>query len=122
MNSAVEALRAFALQYPEAQEGIACEGTPIEKRTIMARNKAFLFLGVSDAMLKLRDSVPAATALASDQTGRVKVGAHGWITVKLDDGGTPPLELLEAWIDESYRTIATKQLLAKLPERGPKAR
>src|SRR5688572_15785556 len=80
------ALRSAALRFPEAEEGIACEGTALEKRTIKARNKAFLFLGATDAMLKLHDSVAEATKLASKQPDRYKVGAHGWVTVSFRNG------------------------------------
>jgi hypothetical protein len=114
----MQALRRLALQYPEAQEGIACAGTPAEKSTVKVRNKAFLFLGPADMMVKLRDSVAEAAELAAKEPGRYKVGAPGWVTVKFGDGETPPLDLLAKWIDESYRLLAPKQLLALLPERG----
>ena len=58
-----ETLRRVALRYPEAEEGVACEGTAAEKRTIKARGKAFLFLGATGAMLKLR---------VADSTSRLK--------------------------------------------------
>ena len=114
----MKALRALALRYPEAQEGVACEGTPLEKRTVKARNKAFVFLGVADAMVKLRESLAEAEKLASKEPGHYKVGAHGWVTVTLSGDEPPPLDVLERWIDESYRLIANKQLLAMLSERG----
>jgi hypothetical protein len=112
----MQALRRIALGYPEAQEGIACEGTPVEKRTIKARNKAFLFLGVDNAMVKLGESLAEATALATKERHHYKVGAHGWVTATFGDEPPPP-GLLERWIDESYRLLAPKQLLAALPER-----
>ena len=62
----MQALRSLALRYPGAQEGIACNGNSLEKRTIKAGGKAFLFLGPRDAMLKLRDSLPEATRLARE--------------------------------------------------------
>ena len=110
----MNALRDFALRYPEAEEGIACAGTAAEKRTVKARNKAFLFLGLTEAMLKLDDSLPEATALAAKHPTGCKVGAHGWVTVKLGDDAVP-LEVLEKWIDESYRLLAPKQLVGLLP-------
>jgi hypothetical protein len=103
-----QAMRAIALRYPEAEEGIACEGTAVEKRTIKARNKAFLFLGSADAMLKLGNSQPEAVALANS----CKIGAHGWVTLQLD--GKWSEELLARWIDESYRLLAPRPLVAQL--------
>ena len=114
----MKALRAFALGYPEAQEGVACEGTALEKRTIKARNKAFVFLGVADMMVKLSDSLAEAEKLASKEPVRYKVGAHGWVTVTWKGGAPPLLDVLERWIDESYRVVVDKRLVAMLPEWG----
>ena len=115
----VEVLRRQALQYPEAEEGVACEGTALEKRTIKARGKAFLFLSATDLMLKLDHSLPEAAALATAEPGRLKVGAHGWTTVAFGDAACLPVEVLFRWVDESYRLLAPKKLVAALPEKGP---
>ncbi len=112
----MEALRTLGLQYPEAHEGIACEGTAVEKRTVRARDKAFLFVGAEEAMFKLGDSLPEATRLASQAPDRCKVGAHGWVTVR--DVDAIPDGVLERWVDESYRLIAPKALVASLPPRA----
>jgi hypothetical protein len=110
----VQALRDIAKRYPEVQEGIACEGTSLEKITVKARNKAFLFLGVADVMLKLRESLPEAMKLAARDPNRYRAGASGWVTIKL--GTSPPslLDLLRKWIDESYRLVAHKDLVTAL--------
>jgi hypothetical protein len=121
LSKPLQALRKLALGYPEAEEGIACAGTSLEKRTIKARNKAFLFLGVSDLMLKLGDSVPEATSLAAKNPACCKVGASGWVTVSIGPDASPTLDVLERWVDESYRRLAPKQLVAMLPERGLKS-
>jgi hypothetical protein len=109
----IEELRRFALGYPEAREGLSCAGTALEKRTVNARTKAFLFLGQADVMVKLGASLPEAAELAAREPGRYKVGVHGWVTVVLGEG-EPPLALLERWVDESYRLVAGKQLVARL--------
>jgi hypothetical protein len=108
----------LALRYPKAEEGIACAGTALEKRTVKARSKAFLFLGTADAMVKLGDSLAEAARLAATEPDRYKVGTHGWVTVTFGGEESPPLDLLERWIDESYRLLAPKQLVALLPVRG----
>ena len=115
----MKTLRDLALRYPEAEEGIACAGTAIEKRTIKVRNITFLFLGKADAMLKLTDSLPEAAKLAAKEPATYKAGANGWVTVKFDADRSPPLDVLAAWIDESYRLLAPKQLVELLPERAP---
>jgi hypothetical protein len=113
-NNLASALRATALDLPETEEGIACAGTSLEKRTIKVSGKAFLFLGKADAMLKLSDSLSTATKLAAEHPDHCKVGAHGWTTIKFAD--TPvSSEQLQSWIVESYRLLApaTKAPISK---------
>ena len=117
----MQALRKLALSYPEAQEGIACKGTALECSTFNARSKAFLFVGAADVRLKLDASLAEANKLAAKEPSRYQVGAHGWVKVTLHQDEAAPLELLKKWIDESYRLLAPKQLVALLPERGPAA-
>jgi predicted DNA-binding protein (MmcQ/YjbR family) len=42
------------------------------------------------------------------------MGKHGWVTLLIMRDDQLPLQLLEAWIDESYRAVAPKRLLAEL--------
>jgi hypothetical protein len=62
--------------------------------------------------------VSASTALGlpfAEPTG-YGLGKHGWITAKFAPGDSVPLELLHEWIDESYRAVAPKSVLAKLEQ------
>lgn len=117
-SAPMDMLRRFALRYPGAEEGIACAGTSLETRTVMAQNKAFLFLGGTDVRLKLHDSLPDAIDLAAKEPDRCKAGDSGWVKLTLRGDDHPPLELLERWIDESYRLLAPKKLVASLPAGG----
>lgn len=103
-------LREAALGLPETEEGIACAGTALESRTVKVRGKAFLFLGVTKAMLKLKESLAEATALAARQPAACKVGANGWTNVTVAGEGIepPPVEMLVRWIGESYRLFASE--------------
>ena len=103
-----EVLRRAAMRCPDAEEGVACAGTALEKRTVKVRNKAFLFLGAADAMVKLADSLAAAAELADAEPGRFKVGAHGWVTITFGDADSLPMDLLVEWVGESYRLLAPK--------------
>ena len=116
LGAGIETLRAAALRYPETVEGVACEGTPIEKRTIRAGGKAFLFLGRGDVMVKLAESTDEVARLAAEQPGRFNIGARGWVTVKFSAEQPPPFDLLERWAGESYRLMANKRMLALLAE------
>jgi hypothetical protein len=110
----MQALRRIAMRLPEAQEGMVCQ-----KAAFKAGNKAFFFMGMDDTsyntMLKLRDSLPEATKLAAKQSDRYGVGAHGWVSATFDHGQSPPPDLFERWIDESYRLLVPKKLVALLP-------
>ena len=101
-SEVIQGLRVHAMRHPGVQEGVACEGTSVERRTVKVQGKAFLFLGVADLRLKLGGLLAEATALASKTPDRVKVGAHGRVTVIAGGDGIPPRDLLERWVDESY--------------------
>jgi len=113
-NKPMQAIRRLALSYPEVEEGTSCRRTSFK-----ARNKAFLFMGSTDesydVMLKLKDSLPEAKKLAAKQSAHYKAGAGGWVTARFTL--TPPPQL-ERWIDENYRLLAHKQLVAMLPARN----
>jgi predicted DNA-binding protein (MmcQ/YjbR family) len=42
------------------------------------------------------------------------MGKHGWVTLVLLRDDHTPLELLDAWIGESYRAVAPKRRVAEL--------
>lgn len=119
LSGTAQALREFALRYPEAQDGISCAGTSLERATVNARKKAFVFLGNDEARVKLGDSLEEAARLSSREPERYRPGHQGWVSVTLGTGEAPPLELLQRWIDESYRLLAARTLVARLPETGP---
>jgi len=105
MIDPIKNLRSMALRLPNTEEGIACEGTALEKRTIKTGGKAFLFLGTSDAMLKLGDSKDEARRLAARKPDLYKIGATGWATVRFGPDRNPPARLMKLWIEESYRLM-----------------
>ena len=113
----MKALTKLALALPEVEEGIACQGTAVECATFKARGKAFLFLARTNLRLKLGESLAEATTLAVKEPARYVVGAHGWIKVTFGDDPLS-MDVLIRWIDESYRLVAPKQLVATLPERS----
>lgn len=104
MNPIAKTLQVAALKLPQTEEGIACAGTSLEKRTIKARGKAFLFLGPGDVMFKLGPSLGEAKQLARAEPAQCKVGAHDWVTVKFT--AKVPVKTLLAWLAESYELLA----------------
>ena len=46
------------------------------------------------------------------------LGKSGWVSASFPDDDLPPIEMMQAWIDESYRAQAPKKLIAQL-DGGP---
>ena len=116
-SDTIGALRAAARKLSGTDEGIACEGTALERVTIRVRKKAFAFLGGGTVMVKLKASLPEAKALAAKEPDRYKAGATGWVTVKL--AGKAQLPLLKRWLAESHRLIGGE--ISERPVRGRSA-
>lgn len=117
MSSLEKTLRDYALRYPEAREDFPWEGD----RVIKVRNKIFLFLGSGAEFglgVKLTHSNQAALGLPFIRPMGYGLGRAGWVTVQIGKGRKPSVELLKAWIDESYRAVAPKTLVAALAEKS----
>ena len=120
MKAIAERLRTFALSFPETEVS-----HPWGETAIKVKGKVFLFMHVGDAKLSLSVKLPHSREFALDrpftQPTRYGLGSKGWVSAKFEGKGVgrakPPADLLEAWIEESYRTIAPKRVLAKLDER-----
>jgi predicted DNA-binding protein (MmcQ/YjbR family) len=81
--------------------------------------KIFVFLGSSHSdgpkvSVKIPESAPVALALSPCEPTGYGLGRVGWVTVHLDHAESPDEDLLLEWIDESYRIIAPKRLIAEL--------
>ena len=44
------------------------------------------------------------------------LGKSGWVTARFHIGDAVPTDMLAEWVDESYRAIAPKKLVARLEE------
>jgi predicted DNA-binding protein (MmcQ/YjbR family) len=112
-DGAPTGLRKLALSFPDTVETVACEGTPLEKRSFKVKKKSFLFLGVKDdsfdVMVKLDRSLADAKKLQKTGPSAVKVGKQGWVTAVYGEGEAPPKGLMEKWIGESYGVMAGGQ-------------
>ncbi|MEW5850193.1 MAG: hypothetical protein AB2A00_15500 [Myxococcota bacterium] len=106
MSKTLQTLRKIALKLPDTTEGVACEGTAMERRTIKVRDKAFLFLGVTDALLKLGESLPEARKLAAKEPDRYRAGAGGWVKLMFSESQPPLMDVVGGWIAESHGLLA----------------
>lgn len=104
-------LRNYALGLPEAYEEF-----PWGHSAIKVKGKAFLFMGTGDdgfsISLKLPQSRDMAVDLPFTEPTGYGLGKSGWVTAHLMD--QKALDLIKAWIEESYRAIAPKKLLKLL--------
>jgi predicted DNA-binding protein (MmcQ/YjbR family) len=113
IRSAQQLLRDIAMAYPEAQEDF-----PWGERAIKIRGKVFVFMSGDDERLSLTTKLPASSEVAlllpyASPTG-YGLGKSGWVTAKFGPLDEAPIELLREWIDESFRAVAPKKLVAQL--------
>lgn len=107
------AVEAFALDFPGAFRDTPWEGDVVAK----VGKKIFVFLGSGDPptiSVKLPESADHALSIDGAHPTHYGLGRHGWVTVPVRP---TPAELLQDWVEESYRTIATKKLIAELDAR-----
>jgi predicted DNA-binding protein (MmcQ/YjbR family) len=113
-----EHAQAYALTFPGAHAE-----HPWEQTVIKVRRKVFLFVngaiapeaGVS-LSVKLPQSGADVLQLPLAEPMGYGMGKYGWVTLLIMRDDHLPLRLLESWIDESYRVVAPKRLLAELKE------
>ncbi|HEY4186154.1 MAG TPA: MmcQ/YjbR family DNA-binding protein [Polyangia bacterium] len=110
------ALRTFGLAYPGAHTKSPWPG----HLDLAVNDKTFAYLSVEGEPFKLSCKLPRsaghALLLPFTSPTAYSLGKSGWVTARFDAGDKPPLELLQAWIDESYRAQAPKKLLAQLAQ------
>ncbi|MGY1579220.1 MmcQ/YjbR family DNA-binding protein [Streptomyces sp. MN13] len=115
-----EKVRGFALGLPGAAEEF-----PWGESVAKVNKKVFVFLGVDDGShplgvtVKLTDDTAHAHALTAPgaEPAGYGLGKSGWVSIPLELRGAPSAELLCDWVEESYRTIAPKRLIADLDAR-----
>ena len=106
-------LRSLALTFPETRED-----HPWGETAIKVRGKTFLFMGLGEGKLglsvKLTERHEFALQYPFVTPTRYGLGKSGWVTAAFAGKDKPPMDVLTAWIDESYRAIAPKKLSAKI--------
>jgi len=116
-KSAYTRLLKTAKAYPEAHED-----HPWGETVVKVRGKIFVMLGLGEDGLVLTLKLPMSRYFALDYPGTgptgYGLGKSGWITARFPADEPAPLDMLLAWLDESYRAVAPKKLLAALPSRG----
>jgi len=108
-------VREFALSLPEA-----FEDHPWGEDVAKVRGKIFVFLGTSGSprrriTVKLEESHAHALSIEGAEPTGYGLGNAGWVTVPLRAPGID-LQLLRDWVEESYRIVAPKRLVAALDD------
>lgn len=128
-TAALKALRDFAMQFP-----LATEDHPWGETAMKVKGKVFVFLsrhkGKFYITTKLPVSGPSALGMPFAEPTGYGLGKHGWVTSTFEEGDTVPVDLIREWIDESFRAVAPKSVVAGLerdedepkPARAPRTR
>ncbi len=116
MNAASKTLdhiRRFALAFSETRED-----HPWGESAIKVRGKTFVFLGGPEGELRVSLKLPQSREFALEypfmEPTHYGLGKSGWVTASFGPNSKPPLDVLEAWIAESYCAIAPKSLVATM--------
>ncbi len=108
-------LATFALAFPGAHEDF-----PWGERVMKVNRKIFVFLGTDGGAgeaaitVKLTESHQHALAVDGARPTGYGLGRAGWVTVPVAAVG---IEILRDWVEESYRIVAPKRLVAELDRR-----
>ena len=106
-------LRKLALAYPESYEE-----SPWGDRVVKVKGKIFLFCGVHDGSLGLSVKLPSSGREVLRESWAKPtaygLGKSGWVSITLGKSERVAEARLAGWIDESYRAMAPKKLLAQL--------
>jgi predicted DNA-binding protein (MmcQ/YjbR family) len=111
------ALRDAALSYPETHEDF-----PWGHRAIKVRAKVFVFMSNDEPALSLSVKLPwsgeGALQFPFCEPTHYGMGKSGWVTATFGPKDRPDLAMLRSWIDESYRAVAPKRLVAAVAARA----
>ena len=107
-------LLAHALDFPGAYEDF-----PWGESVAKVNKKVFVFLGRDDdpqgMAVKLAESHEQAMSMPGIEPSGYGLGKAGWVSVSFGPDA-PPLGVLRDWIEESYRLVAPKKLVAQLDD------
>lgn len=89
---------------------------------LAVNDKTFAYLSAPGDPPSLSLKLPLSRSLALDLPGAEPtpygLGKSGWVSMSFEGVKPPPRELLEQWLDESYRAQAPKRLLAQFEAGG----
>lgn len=120
LKRAEAAVAKRALAYPDTHED-----HPWGHRAFKVKKKVFLIISGEPGTLALTMKLPVSGSMAlqfpfASPTG-YGLGKSGWVTCSYRGKDRVPLELLATWLDESFRAVAPKRVVAKLEDEEEEA-
>ena len=118
LKKAKSVLHKYALGYPETTEDF-----PWGHSAFKVKGKVFLFTylcedkGFLSLSVKLPVSGMMALTLPFVSPTQYGLGKSGWVTARFYVKDKIPLDMVKEWVDESFRAIAPKKVLAKWENR-----
>ena len=115
MPTARQKVLSFALSLPEA-----VEEHPWGEDVVKVHGKIFVFIGSAGSRrisVKLAESHAHALATDGAEPTGYGLGKAGWVTVPLRAPGVS-LDVLRDWVEESYRIVGPRRLVAELDARA----
>jgi predicted DNA-binding protein (MmcQ/YjbR family) len=107
------ALRSYAVGFPEATEDF-----PWGERAIKVNGKTFLFMRATADEVSFSVKLPHSRFFVLDlpntEPTHYGLGKHGWVTARYPDAPAKSLDMFKMWLEESYRSVAPKKLVARL--------
>jgi predicted DNA-binding protein (MmcQ/YjbR family) len=107
------ALRDYALGFPEATEEF-----PWGERAIKVKGKVFLFMRATPEEVSFSVKLPHSRFFVLDmpttEPTPYGLGKHGWVTARFSSAPKGSLDVCKMWVEESYRAVAPKKLVARL--------
>jgi predicted DNA-binding protein (MmcQ/YjbR family) len=117
-------LRAYGLALPGTHTKSPWPG----HLDLAVKDKTFAYLSLEGEPLGVSCKLPKTAALALAlpfcTPAGYGLGKSGWVSATFADA-EPDIDMLKAWLDESYRAQAPKKLIAQLdgvPEKKPAAK
>jgi predicted DNA-binding protein (MmcQ/YjbR family) len=108
------AILRFALSLPGAWED-----HPWDEDVAKVGKKIFVFLGGAGSAgmaVKLQEAHAGALGVKGAKATAYGLGKAGWVDIPFGSDA-PPLGVLKDWVEESYRLVAPKKLVAELDAR-----
>jgi predicted DNA-binding protein (MmcQ/YjbR family) len=121
-NAVMKKIRERAMALPEAEQAWLFG----DHEVIRVNKKVFVWVrddeddGSFGIGVKLRDTQALALTLPFASPMEYGMAKWGWVNARFEKREKPPLDLLLAWVDESYRNVAPKKRVAEM-DGGAKA-